>query len=48
MPILVITAYEANIPPDLARRIGLRGVVTKPNTIEVLARAVRGALAGTA
>jgi CheY-like chemotaxis protein len=48
MPILVITADEANVPPDLARRIGLAGVITKPNTMDVLARAVRGALAGTA
>jgi DNA-binding NarL/FixJ family response regulator len=47
-PVLVSTGFEAWMSPETARSIGVRGVVKKPNTVDALARAVHGALMGTA
>jgi signal transduction histidine kinase/CheY-like chemotaxis protein len=45
IPILVSTGYDGRLTPEAARSIGICGLLTKPNTIETLARAVHGALA---
>jgi PAS domain S-box-containing protein len=47
-PILLSTGFERRVPSETARRLGLRGVVAKPSTVETLAWAVHGALSGTA
>jgi DNA-binding NarL/FixJ family response regulator len=47
LPIVVTTGFGGSMTPNSARALGIRALISKPATAEMLAKAVRDALDGT-